>query len=424
MRIIRPPMITKDINAQLSTQMYSRAHALHEAQSVSLTATAPAAPSLVRRLFDPMVDPATFDFWAQKLHATWSWSRTLARVVERRVEAQDAVTLVLQPNGHWAGFQPGQHLNVSAEIGGRRITRSYSLTDIPRRDGRIAITVKRVEGGRLSTQLCERTRVGDVLELGEAFGDMTLPASAQGVQGPEGRWLFLAAGSGITPLMALTRQLAAEGMPVDVSLVYWAKTRAEFCFADELRALARQHPRFQVHFVVTHEAARGTDEHEGFIDHALLTRLCDPAGTCTDSTATATATAWADRQVLACGPGGFVDAARALTAATARSFLAEGFTPTAPADLPGAGEATTVSVSLTRSGRTLSVSSGSSLLEALEAQGLNPPSGCRMGVCHTCVCQRHSGTTLDTLTGERSAEPDMAVRLCVSRACSDLSLDL
>ena len=70
------------------------------------------------------------------------------------------------------------------------------------------------------------------------------------------------------------------------------------------------------------------------------------------------------------------------------------------------------------------MSSGSSLLEALEAQGLNPPSGCRMGVCHTCVCQRHSGTTLDTLTGERNAEPDMAVRLCVSRACSDLSLDL
>ena len=386
---------------------------------MSLTATAPAAPGLVHRLLGPMVDPATFDFWAQKLNATWSWSRALARVVERRVEAQDAVTLVLQPNGHWAGFQPGQHLNVSAEVGGRRVTRSYSLTDIPRRDGRIAITVKRVDGGRLSTQLCEHTRVGDVLELGEAFGDMTLPASAQGVQSPEGRWLFLAAGSGITPLMALTRQLAAQGMPVDVSLIYWAKTRAEFCFAGELRALARQHPRFQVHFVVTHEAAQGTDEHQGFIDHALLTRLCGNAGVSTEGSA-----AWADRQVLACGPGGFVDAARALTAATARSFQAEGFTPTVPADLPGAGEATTVAVSLTRSGRTLSVSSGSSLLEALEAQGLNPPSGCRMGVCHTCVCQRHSGTTLDTLTGYRSAEPDMAVRLCVSRACSDLSLDL
>lgn len=383
---------------------------------MSLTATAPAAPSLARRLLDPMVDPATFDFWAQKLNATWSWSHALARVVERRAEAQDAVTLVLQPNGHWTGFQPGQHLNVSADIGGRRVTRSYSLTDIPRRDGRIAITVKRVDGGRLSSHLCEHTRVGDVLALGEAFGDMTLPAAPRQA---EGRWLFLAAGSGITPLMALTRQLAAQGMPVDLSLIYWAKTRAEFCFAAELRALAQQHPRLRVHFVVTHEAAPGPDEHTGFIDHALLTRLLGGDGGKASASGPA---AWADRQVLACGPGGFVDAARALTATTARSFLAEGFTPTAPA--ADTGEATTVEVSLTRSGRTLSVSSGSSLLEALEAQGLNPPSGCRMGVCHTCVCQRHSGTTLDTLTGERNAEPDMAVRLCVSRACSDLSLDL
>ena len=386
---------------------------------MSLTATAPAAPSLARRLLDPMVDPATFDFWAQKLNATWSWSHALARVVERRTEAQDAVTLVLQPNGHWAGFQPGQHLNVSADIGGRRVTRSYSLTDIPRRDGRIAITVKRVDGGRLSTHLCDHTRVGDVLALGEAFGDMTLPAAPRQA---EGRWLFLAAGSGITPLMALTRQLAAQGMPVDLSLVYWAKTRAEFCFAAELRALAQQHPRLRVHFVVTHEAAPGPDEHTGFIDHALLTRLLGGEGGEGGAANASGPAAWADRQVLACGPGGFVDAARTLTATTARSFLAEGFTPTAPA--ADTGEATTVEVSLTRSGRTLSVSSGSSLLEALEAQGLNPPSGCRMGVCHTCVCQRHSGTTLDTLTGERSAEPDMAVRLCVSRACSDLSLDL
>jgi len=383
---------------------------------VSLTAPASSAPGLARRLLDPMVDAGTLDFWVQKVRPTWSWTRTLARVVARRVEAQDAVTLVLEPNGHWAGFVPGQHLNVSAEVQGRRVTRSYSLTDIPRADGRIALTVKRVAHGRLSTHLCQHTRVGDVLELGAAFGDMTLPAAPAKA---EGRWLFLGAGSGITPLMSLTRQLASQDMPVDLTLVYWAKTRVEFCFAQELRALAQRHPRLTVRFVLTHEPAQLPDELDGFIDADLLTRLCTTDGVAPDGHA-----AWADRQVLACGPGGFVDTARALTAQTARSFQAEGFTPTAPAAAPDDAEATTVQVALTRTGRTLTVSSGTSLLDALEAQGLNPPSGCRMGVCHTCVCQRHSGTTLDTQTGERSAEPDMAVRLCVSRACSDLSLDL
>ena len=63
-------------------------------------------------------------------------------------------------------------------------------------------------------------------------------------------------------------------------------------------------------------------------------------------------------------------------------------------------------------------------LPAGQAQGLNPRSGCRMGICHTCVCTRHSGSTQDTLRGDVSTETDMPVRLCVSRASSDLSLDL
>jgi ferredoxin-NADP reductase len=212
-------------------------------------------------------------------------------------------------------------------------------------------------------------------------------------------------------------------MPTDLTLIYWAKTRAELCFVQELRDLAKRYSKLRLHFVLTHEAAQSPDEDEGFIGHDVLTRLCQQSKENADGQA-----AWADSQVLACGPAGFVEAARDLIATKALSFRAEGFTPStsvvtpdesvAPADAP------TVHVELTRTGRTLALSCGTSLLEALEAHGLNPPSGCRMGVCHTCVCQRHSGTTLDTQTGERSTEPDMAVRLCVSRACTDLSLDL
>lgn len=81
-------------------------------------------PHLRHRLLGAVVDPAAFDFWVQKLNRMWFWSRTLARVVERHVEAQDAVTLILQPNGDWAGFLPGQRMNVGAEVNGRRITPS------------------------------------------------------------------------------------------------------------------------------------------------------------------------------------------------------------------------------------------------------------------------------------------------------------
>ncbi len=366
------------------------------------TSSAPATSGPLARLVAPLIDPSVFDFWAGLVNPAWSWARPLARVVERRIEALDTVTLVLQPNRHCGKVKPGQHINVSAEVDGRRTTRSYSVTNVPGRDGRIEITIKRVEGGKLSTHLCRDVRAGDVVELGLSFGDMTLPVH------PQGQWLFLAAGSGITPLMSLTRALAAQNMPVDLTLVYWVKTRAELCFVRELRALAASQPRFKLHLVLTHEADRLADEAQGFISHEQLATLVGELS---------------DKQVFACGPGGFVNTARALTAGVARSFMAEGFTPSAPASTDHAA-ITTVRVQLLKSGRALDVSSGQSLLVALEQHGLNPASGCRMGICHTCVCTKHSGTTQDINTGDQDTEPDTTVRLCVSRACTDITLDI
>ena len=124
--------------------------------------TAASAPAL-RRILTPLVDPATFDFWVQKINPVWSWDRVLARVVQVRRASEDATSLVLQPNHHFRGFAAGQHLNVSAQVAGRRTTRSYSFTRPPAADGRLHITVKQVDGGRLSQHLCTQTRVGDVL---------------------------------------------------------------------------------------------------------------------------------------------------------------------------------------------------------------------------------------------------------------------
>ena len=91
--------------------------------SASTTSVGPGAGPL-QRLVAPLIDPSVFDFWAGLVNPAWSWSRSLARVVERRVEAQDAITLVLQPNRHCGKVRPGQHINVSAEVNGRRTTRS------------------------------------------------------------------------------------------------------------------------------------------------------------------------------------------------------------------------------------------------------------------------------------------------------------
>ena len=362
--------------------------------------------SLARRLLQPLVSPEVFDFWAGLVRPGASWSRPLGRIVARHETARDAVTLLIQPNRHWGGFQPGQHLNVGAQVGGRWVQRSYSLSGIPRRDGRIAITVRRVEGGALSSHLTAHSRVGDVLTLGPAFGDMTWPEDRV-TDAPGGAWLFLAAGSGITPLISLTRAWAAAGTPVDLTLVYWARTREELCFAEELRALALREGRFRVHFVLTRQEGLRDTELQGRLSEARLESIVPDL---------------ARRQIYACGPAGFVDTARRVAAPRARSFLAEAFTP--PVLAPAGASAGTVAVHLTASGRTLQIAAGQSLLIALEEQGLRPASGCRMGICRTCVCPKAEGSTQNLTTGELHHGHDSALRLCVSRACSDLTLDL
>ncbi|MES2091119.1 MAG: ferredoxin reductase [Pseudomonadota bacterium] len=354
------------------------------------------------RLITPLIDPAVFDFWVSYLNPAWSWDRPLARVVARQLQAKDTVTLVLKPNRHVGAFQPGQHVNVSAEVNGRRITRSYSPSHVPNGKGRIAITVKKVDGGLFSQHLCHDVQVGDVLELGPAFGEMTLPEQ------PQGKWLLLAAGSGITPMISLIRALADMNMPVDLSLIYWARTRAELCFVQELHALAARHPRFHLRLVLTREPERLVDEEQGRLSPEQLQSWVGDLST---------------HQVYACGPAAFVKTARELAAPHALRFHAEAFSlpaaPATPETLPQ-----TVQVELRASGRTLTLPTGQSLLTALEAQGIKPASGCRMGICNTCACHKLAGTTQHLYTGDIDAQPASALRICMSSACSDLTLDL
>jgi ferredoxin-NADP reductase len=353
----------------------------------------------VRSVAEVMAPPQALAFWAGRLAPGAAAAR--ARVLERRRESADAVTLVLQPGRGWGGFQPGQHVSIGAEIDGRRVRRSYSPTTIPSSDGRIAITVKRVVGGKLSGFLCDEVPVGAWLDIGPAFGEMTLPTEL------DAPLLFLAAGSGITPLVSMTRALAACRMPAPLTLLYWARRRDELCFVDELRALAHEHADFNVQFLLTGESASANDESEGRIDAAQLAQHVPNLALC---------------RAQACGPNDFVEAARALAAPQALAFASEAFTPpriTDDSDATGS-----VQVTLAASRRVLTVPRGRSLLEALEAAGLAPAHGCRMGICNTCACGKQSGSTRHLHTGALEHEPATALRLCVNRAASDLVLDL
>ena len=353
----------------------------------------------LRHSLQPFVSPAVFDFWASRISRTASWDRALAKVVARRAASRDAVTLVLEPNRRFRGFRAGQHLNVTAEVEGARLTRSYSPSSVAGQPRRIEITVREVAGGRMSRQLCRSTKIGDVLELGKAFGQMTWPI------GDTTPRLLLAAGSGITPMIAMLRAARVEGASIDADLVYWARHRDDLCFLDELRALASQHAGFRLHVVLTGEAQLRAGAHAGRPSADQLDRLVPDL---------------ASRIACACGPDGFVASLRDLLATRVTRFEGESFTPPAmPVTSTGI-----VRVELTRSRRVLEVATGMPLLAALESQGLRPAHGCRMGLCNTCACGKTAGSTQDLNSGATDAEPTTALRICVNRAASDLILDL
>lgn len=361
--------------------------------------TAIPQPSWLSRLNAVWAPPAVLDFWLSRLNPLWSWHQARARVVERRLDAKGVTTLVLRPNRHFRGFRAGQHINVGVEIDGVRYTRSYSASDMPRADGCIRITVKAVDGGKVGAHL-QTLPVGRVLSLGQAFGELGVPDESA----PS---LMLAAGSGITPMLALVNAQAAAGFPRPVRLAYWARTRAELVQVEALRAFAARHPNFNVHFVLTGEAAQGVDELEGRIAPLHLDALLPG-----DEKA----------HVLACGPHGFVERAREMLADRGLSFQAEAFSP--PPRLIDASDHGHVRVTLLQSGRTLDIARDKSLLEALEEQGVRPRHGCRMGICNTCACGKSSGATRALHDRSVQHEPTQALRLCIHAAQSDLSLDL
>lgn len=355
-------------------------------------------PGRLRRLVSPFVAPDVFDFWAGRVNRSWTWERPRARLLSREVAARGAVTLVLKPNRHWQGHQAGQHITLGVDIDGVRYQRSYSLVEAPRADRRLVITVKAVDGGRVSRYLLEKARAGEVFELSQAYGELKAASASE----PS---LLLAAGSGVTPLIALLREQAAEGFQAPMDLVYWVREREQACFLDELRGLAARQPLFRLHLALTGDAVIADDEVVGRIGSFALDPRID---------------ALAQRHVIACGPGGFVETARQLLAERVPSFQAEAFSP-APSVVTDEGE---VDVILQRSGRTLRLARGSSLLVALEAAGLKPKHGCRMGICNTCSCGKSAGSTRHLPSGELVHEPTQALKLCIHSAATDLELDL
>lgn len=321
------------------------------------------------------------------------------------------------PDRAGLAYQPGQYLTIRVVVDGVPLERCYTISSSPARPERPTITVKRAAAGPVSSWLHERLRVGDWVEASGPFGLFSTATH------PAQKYLFLSAGSGITPLMSMTRALrdagddcGGLGPGVDLVLLHCARSPEDIIFRQELEQIAA-HGVAAVTILCQEDSAQET--------------WAGPRGRLTLPALLTAAPDLLDREVFTCGPPAFMAAVRehleVVAADPARchqeSFVLDAGAPSAP---PEQGVPTTTHrVRFRRSGRTVDCDRTTPVLTAATEAGLSLPSSCGEGVCGTCkstllagqVDLRHAG-------GIRQREIDAGqILLCSSTPLGDLEID-
>jgi ferredoxin-NADP reductase len=359
------------------------------------------ATRLAERLTTPLLPADYLDLFAP-LRAGADLRGRIEQVVP---ETADAATIVIRPGADWAGHVPGQYVRIGVDVDGVRQWRAYSLTHGPRGDRRISITVKAVPDGKVSSYLVREARPGTLVHLEQAAGDFVLPPPAPGAGT---KLLFVTAGSGITPVIGMLRNLfpvsdtgvvrLARSLGYDITVVHVAPSEPHSIFADNLRQLGEAG--------LIRLVARYGDVH-GRLDVERLADLVPDL---------------AERTTLACGPGGLLEALQAHHDARGLPLLTEHFRVSTVVTAEGAAGGT---VSFT-SGTTVEADGATPILDAAEAAGVLMPSGCRMGICFSCVLPLREGAVRDLRNGELTvAAPGDGVNIqtCISAAAGTCHID-
>jgi len=274
------------------------------------------------------------------------------------------------------GFSAGAHIAVRVPNG---MLRKYSLCNDPAERDRYQIAVKRESNGRGgSCSLIDDVRAGDELTVTAPVNDFGLPPRAQD-------FLFIAGGIGVTPMMAMIRQVMAEGKRF--RLYYLSRSPETTAFRDELGASDLK-DKVVIHYDEG-DAARSLDLRPILAERKNREHL------------------------YCCGPRPLMEAVRAMTdhwSPTAVHFEAFSEAEThKPDDKP-------FKVRLARSGEVLEVPNDKTILEVLRAHGLDVPSSCETGTCGTCRTKLLAGEVdhRDLVLAEHERKD--TIMICVSRA--------
>ncbi|MGA2597769.1 MAG: photosystem P840 reaction-center cytochrome c-551 [Bryobacteraceae bacterium] len=335
----------------------------------------------------------------------------ILRLASITPQTSDSKTLrFIVPADRKLNARPGQFLTFSFLFDGKKVLRSYSICSSPASSGYVEITPKRVAEGCVSLFLNDRVSVGLTVEAKGPFGQFYFD------ENKHRNVVLIAAGSGITPMMAMLRYMDDLCVQTNVTLLYCVRTGADVMFEGELEQIRSRVREFQYHILLSQPHAgwpgpRGHISREFIGDKIKDLNLPD---------------------FFLCGPPPFMDTLRAILIGLGvmpERIMQESFGGSAPksaAPISTAAESETDAlVEFARSGKTFAVRGGQTLLEAAEEHGVGIPFSCRQGQCGTCRTRLLAGKV--RMDAEEGLDPVSRsqgfVLTCVGHARGAVRLD-
>lgn len=336
------------------------------------------------------------------------------KVVETIHETQDVRTFRLASIDGAAelpfDYRAGQYLNLSLDIDGRRVNRSYTISSSPGRAGTCDITVKREANGTASRYLHDVVQVGQAIDVSAPAGRFTFEPRKD-----ETGIVMIAGGVGVTPLMSKLRWLIERNWPGEVYFVFSARTESDIIFREELESIARSNPNVRLTVTLTRPGDAWHGE-RGRLDARLLDSAVPEI---------------ASRPVHICGPQEMADAIRVVLIGMGvppERISSEAFT--SPKS-PGKTSATPVDdgaarqLRFARSQKVVSLPLGKTILEAAEEVGVDLNFDCRSGICGQCKIRKLSGAVVmdasDALTP--ADEANDLILACQARCVEDVEVE-
>ena len=356
-----------------------------------------------------------FNFFGKKTKEKSSDHYLNLTVKEVIRETPEAISIVFEQPEEGLNYQSGQFLTLILDVNGENVRRSYSFSSSPYVDKNPSVTVKRVNGGLVSNYLNDTIKAGDTIRVLEPMGHFTLD-----IDPSKKRHLVLfGGGSGITPLMSLTKSVLEVEPDSMVSLVYCNRNIDSIIFKEQLDILqTNDQGRLQVIHVLD-DAPMEWQGHSGMLNHDTLEKIMERIPD------------WGKDKTdyMMCGPEGMMENIYELMGE--RGFAhgdirKESFVSgTIGKEEKQASTADTVAreviINYDGEAHKVSVPVDKPILEAFLDEGIDLPYSCQSGLCTACRCKKISGeVSMDEDEGLSDAELEQGyVLICVGHPKSD-----